>query len=57
MPFLVSEGKDRKIFVNIENFRYKYAKDELNKNQQKCTLWFRLPKGSYGTLVVKKLFS
>lgn len=57
MPFLVSEGSERKIFVSIKNFKYKYGKDELNKNKLKCTLWFRLPKGSYGTLVVKKLFS
>lgn len=57
MPFLVSEGKERNIFSKVNNFKYKYSKDELNKNKLKCTLSFYLNKGSYGTLVVKKLFS
>ncbi|MAG52988.1 MAG: hypothetical protein CMH62_03430 [Nanoarchaeota archaeon] len=57
MPFLVSEGKDREIFVKVENFKYKYSRDERNKKKFKCVLEFYLKKGSYGTLVVKKLFS
>ncbi len=56
MPFLVGESKERKIFVNVKNFRYKYGKDELNKDKIKCILEFTLPKGSYGTLFVKNLF-
>ena len=57
MPFLVTEGKDRDAFVKIEKFKYKYGRDELNKRKFKCILEFYLDKGSYGTLVVKKLFS
>ena len=57
MPFLIGESKERKIFVSVKSFKYKYGKDELNKGKIKCTLEFVLPKGSYGTLFVKNLFS
>ena len=57
MPFLVSEGVFRDCYVKVEGFKYNYTRDELNKNKFKCVLSFKLVKGSYGTLVVKKLFS
>ncbi|MAF50746.1 MAG: hypothetical protein CMH64_01515 [Nanoarchaeota archaeon] len=53
MPFLVSESKDREIFIKVEDFKYRYSKDG---SKFKCVLKFKLSKGSYGTLVVKKLF-
>jgi len=57
MPFLVSEGKNRDAFVKVEDFKYSYSTDELRKGKFKCDLSFKLGKGSYGTLVVDKLFS
>ena len=57
MPFLVSESVDRNTFTKVMDFKYKYGKDELNKRKLKAVLSFYLDKGSYGTLVVKKLFS
>ncbi|MBU2639215.1 MAG: tRNA pseudouridine(13) synthase TruD [Nanoarchaeota archaeon] len=57
MPFLVSESVDRNTFTKVMDFKYRYGKDELNKRKLKAVLSFYLDKGSYGTLVVKKLFS
>jgi len=57
VPELSSEGNFRKIFVEIEDFRVSYHKDELNRGKLKAVLDFKLPPGSYATLVVKKMFS
>ena len=57
MPFLIGESKERKVFVSVKNFKYRYGRDELNNGKIKCLLEFTLPKGSYGTLFVKSLFS
>ena len=32
------------------------ADDDLNRGKRKMTLWFELPKGSYATVVLKRLF-
>lgn len=57
MPELSSEGNSRKMFVALENFKVSYSKDELNRGKLKAVLDFKLPPGSYATLVVKKMFS
>ncbi|MFH0936471.1 MAG: tRNA pseudouridine(13) synthase TruD [Candidatus Woesearchaeota archaeon] len=55
-PEISVEGSERNTFVDINNFKYKYENDELNENKFKCILEFSLPKGAYGTIVVKELF-
>ena len=55
-PEISVEGAERSTFVNVKNFKYKYENDELNNNKFKCILEFSLPKGAYGTIVVKELF-
>lgn len=57
IPELSSEGGSRKMFVEVEDFKISYSKDELNKGKLKAVLDFRLPPGSYATVVVKKMFS
>ncbi len=52
-----SEGSERSLFVKVGNFKIRYEKDELNKGKYKANLNFELSKGSYATIVVKKLFS
>jgi len=52
-----SEGSSRTLFVRVSDFRYKWLDDELNIGKKKVILNFSLPKGSYGTLVVRSLFS
>lgn len=54
IPELVSEGVERDGFVSVDNFSYVYSEDE---GRISCVLKFGLPKGSYGSLVVKKLFT
>lgn len=56
IPELSSEGNFRKMFVEVRDFAVFYSKDELNKGKLKAVLDFRLPPGSYATLVVKKMF-
>ncbi len=57
LPELISDTVERNAFVKIKNFKIDFYKDELNKGRLKAVLKFRLPKGAYATLVVKKLFS
>lgn len=57
VPELSSEGNSRKMFVDVEDLRVSYQKDDLNKGKLKAVLDFKLPPGSYATLVVKKMFS
>ena len=56
MPELASEGDERDMLVKAEKFDLKFEKDELNKNKKKCIVSFTLPKGSYATIVIKKIF-
>jgi tRNA pseudouridine13 synthase len=56
IPEISSEGNERNIIVDINNLEIKYMKDEINKGKLKAILEFELGKGSYGTLVVKKMF-
>lgn len=55
IPELITEGKERDAFVDVENIGYRWDKDELNKNKLKLEVSFFLPKGSYATMLVKKL--
>lgn len=57
IPELVSEGVDRDLVVKIKDLKIKYSDDERNKGKRKAVLRFSLPSGSYGTIVVKKIFS
>ncbi len=56
IPELSSEGNYRKMFVQVKDFKVSYSKDELNKGKLKAVLDFKLPPGSYATIVVKKMF-
>jgi len=53
---LASEGDERDMFVNAEDIKTKVEKDEINKNKKKFIISFKLPKGSYATIVIKKIF-
>ncbi|MBI2106552.1 tRNA pseudouridine(13) synthase TruD [Candidatus Woesearchaeota archaeon] len=57
IPELVSEGVDRDLIVPIKDLKVKYLDDERNKGKKKAVLRFSLPPGSYGTIVVKKMFN
>ena len=57
MPELASEGDERNMFVKPEKLNIKTGDDELNKSKKKCIISFTLPKGSYATIVIKKIFS
>ncbi len=57
MPELASEGDERNMFVKAEKLNIKTEDDELNKDKKKCIISFVLPKGSYATIVIKKIFS
>jgi len=45
------------LFVNAYQAKWKVEKDELNKGKNKLVISFDLPKGSYGTYVIKSLLS
>lgn len=58
IPELSLEGDSREAFVEIKDLEIsKLEPDELNKGKYKIKLSFSLPKGSYATMVVKRLFS
>jgi tRNA pseudouridine13 synthase len=52
-PFF-SKG-DRQGCVRPENLRSAREADELNKGRLKLTLHFDLPRGSYATMLVKRV--
>ncbi|MBS3168490.1 tRNA pseudouridine(13) synthase TruD [Candidatus Woesearchaeota archaeon] len=52
-PDLVSESKERDALVNVKEIRSKYSEEDINKF--KLELEFYLPKGSYATILIKKL--
>ena len=57
IPEISSEGSDRELYIQPENFRVTKDQDELNKGKEKAILSFTLPKGSYATVIVEYLFS
>lgn len=53
IPDLSAEGDERSAFLKINDFKIISAeKDELNKNKEKITVKFFLPKGSYATVLI-----
>ncbi len=57
LPELSSEGGERHLFVKVREIKTEFLSDELNNNMHKQVLMFELPKGSYATIVIKKIFS
>lgn len=56
IPPLTLEGERRKAVVEIYNLTLgKKIIDELNKNKKKVKVTFSLPKGSYATMVIKRI--
>ena len=55
-PELSSEGSERNVYFNVDDFSYQWEWDELHGGKYKCVLNFFLSKGCYATLVVKQLF-
>jgi len=52
------KAENRKLILKPEGFEMlKPEEDELNKGKYKITLNFKLPKGSYATIVTKKIFN
>lgn len=57
IPELSLEGEMRSAFVEVQDFQVlEESDDELNQGKKKIKLSFTLPKGSYATIVVKRLF-
>ena len=57
IPDLSQEGSERNAFINISDFKIiNIEKDELNKNKEKITVKFSLPKVSFATVLVDYLF-
>lgn len=56
IPELSMEGGMRKVCVDVKDFSFAESEDELNKGKKKAVLKFSLPKGSYATMVVRKIF-
>ena len=51
------EGKTRNVFVDVSNLEIgQFENDELNYGMKKIKIKFGLPKGSYATMLIKKLF-
>ncbi|HLD57711.1 MAG TPA: tRNA pseudouridine(13) synthase TruD [archaeon] len=50
-------GDERSLLAFPRNLNYKIEKDELSKDKIKATFEFSLQKGSYGTQVVKEIFT
>ncbi len=55
MPELISETQEREAFIEVKDIRCTWSKDELNKGKRKVEVCFFLPKGSYATLLTKKI--
>jgi len=55
LPELLTESAYRPAFIRVRNIIYKFEKDEVYNNKLKCIISFFLPKGSYATLLIKKL--
>ena len=58
LPDITPEGELRKAFVDVKDFSLSAPEqDELNQGKKKVTAQFFLPKGSYATMVIRKLFA
>jgi len=58
IPELTLEGELRNVFVVVKDMKIaKTMKDELNDGKKKVKVSFTLPKGSYATLVIKRIIS
>jgi len=58
IPELSLEGEFRSAFIEIKDLKVgKEEKDELNKGKKKLFISFSLGKGSYATMVVKKIIN
>jgi len=58
IPELSSFGTERNFITNVINFnKNEFVEDELNKDKKKIKINFSLEKGSYATIVIKKIFS
>ena len=58
LPWLIEETNYRDVFVDVKDFKtLSYEKDELNPGKFKQIIEFKLPKGSYATILVKEMFS
>ncbi|MFH1275791.1 MAG: tRNA pseudouridine(13) synthase TruD, partial [Candidatus Woesearchaeota archaeon] len=56
IPELSLEGEERQAFVEIKDLEIgKLEQDELNNNKNKIKIKFSLSKGSYATMVIRKL--
>ncbi|MFA5059964.1 MAG: tRNA pseudouridine(13) synthase TruD [Candidatus Omnitrophota bacterium] len=51
------KSTDRSAVIKPENLSFEVGDDELNHSAQKMILKFILPRGSYATMLVKRLFS
>ncbi len=51
------KGADRKAIIIPEDLSFDYSEDEIYRGKKKLTLKFFLPRGSYGTMLVKRLFN
>ncbi len=56
IPGLSSEGDKREMFSYADDINAEYHNDELNKGRNKCIISFTLQKGSYATILIKKIF-
>lgn len=58
IPQLTLEGELRKVVVPVHDLEIgRKAADELNEGKKKVKVTFTLPKGSYATMVMKKIIS
>ncbi len=56
IPELSFSGSQRELLVFPKNLGWLMETDELNQGKNKAVMEFELPKGSYGTHVVKEIF-
>lgn len=56
IPDISSEGSLREMCVEPRDLKVEWGEDELNKSKKKAVFTFWLPKGAYGSMVVKELF-
>ncbi|PIN74337.1 hypothetical protein COV20_00230 [Candidatus Woesearchaeota archaeon CG10_big_fil_rev_8_21_14_0_10_45_16] len=57
IPELTLEGEMRRVFVDVKEMSIgEFVKDDLNPGKMKVKVSFALPKGSYATMVIRKMF-
>jgi len=58
IPDVTPMGASRNLAAEVRNMEVgELEKDELNDGMKKCTIKFELGKGSYATIVIKRIFS